>query len=114
MPGSLTASTEDEPNLFTLSLDSDGKSQTFSVDWAVGGTNYATISCTLSTDKGDDLALNIPSDSLDLSDDATKDAYFGDGTQTKDCLKRLRLHWAFGMRTILLIPFMMKSMAEMI
>ena len=87
--GSLTASTEDEPNLFTLSLDSDGKSQTFSVDWAVGGTNYATISCTLSTDKGDDLALNIPSDSLDLSDDATKDAYFGDGTQTKDCLKKI-------------------------
>ena len=87
--GSLTASTEDEPNLFTLSLDSDGKSQTFSVDWAVGGTNYATISCTLSTENGDDLALNIPSDSLDLSDDATKDAYFGDGTQTKDCLKKI-------------------------
>ena len=87
--GSLTASTEDEPNLFTLSLDSDGKSQTFSVDWAVGGTNYATISCTISTENGDDLALNIPSDSLDLSDDATKDAYFGDGTQTKDCLKKI-------------------------
>ena len=35
------------------------------------------------------MALNIPSDSLDLSDDATKDAYFGDGTQTKDCLKKI-------------------------
>lgn len=87
--GTMTLSTPDEPNLFTLSLDSDGKSQTFAVDWAVDGSNYATISCTLSTGKGDDLELNIPSESLDISDDATKDAYFGDGTQTKDCLKKI-------------------------
>ena len=79
--GSIAVTIPDVADTFTIHLDSNGNSQTISADIAVEGTNYATVSCTIGTSEGDDMALTIPESALDMTNDSDMETYVGDGTQ---------------------------------
>lgn len=87
--GSLTVSVPDQTDTFTIQLDSDGNSQTISAEIAEEGTNYATVSCTIGTSSGDDMALTIPESALDMTNDSDMETYVGDGTQIETFLKNV-------------------------
>lgn len=87
--GSLTVSIPDLTDAFTILLDSDGNSQTISADVAAEGTNYATISCTIGTSSGDDMALTIPESALDMTSDSDLETYVGDGAQIETFLQNV-------------------------
>lgn len=87
--GTITVSIPDQTDTFTIQLDSDGSSQTISAEIAEEGTNYATVSCTIGTSSGDDMALTIPESALDMTNDSDMETYVGDGTQIESFLKNV-------------------------
>lgn len=87
--GSIAVTIPDVADTFTIHLDSNGNSQTISADIAVEGTNYATVSCTIGTSEGDDMALTIPESALDMTNDSDMETYVGDGTQIESFLKNV-------------------------